>query len=155
MAGISRKLEDEECALENLPTSSWSLVLSKHEIDRAAKDTRCAHFDPDFQVELFFKPLTGESSAIPFLDAAKVQKSASMRIESSGDQVERPLQDDKDGYERYKTSASAQGLQEMSFQAWLLSCAPESAESAASNASASTAPSPFKQVPLLVFTGRA
>jgi hypothetical protein len=49
MGGRARTLSAEECAAEGLPPTSWSLLLSKHEIDRAAKDARCAHFDPDFQ----------------------------------------------------------------------------------------------------------
>ena len=117
MAGKSRQLTDQECVAEGLPLTSWSLVLSKHEIDKAAKDSRCAHFDPDFRVELFFRPLSGEYGSGSALETARANALA--RLESSAD-FEHPLHADKDAYEKYLKSASSAGRTEISFQAWLL-----------------------------------
>ncbi len=67
-------------------------MLSKHEIDRAAKDTRCAHFDLDFRAELFFTPLPGERGADLALDAFWELATEVSRTDSESATVERPLQ---------------------------------------------------------------
>ena len=119
MCGAARALTEEECAAEGLPALTWSLTLSKHEIDRAAKDTRCAHFDPDFRAELFYTPLQGECGTGAALEAA-LAASTMMRVESSGELPELPLVTDRETYQGYLQSLSAAARSKLSFHTWLL-----------------------------------
>ena len=120
MGGVSKPLTDDECAEAGLTPGLWSLMLNKHEIDRASKDTRCAHFDPDFRAEIFFTPLVGEFGTGLSLDAVRAQALAVAKNESTGEVVERPLQVDKEAYQRYVQATSNTGRPVPSFQAWLL-----------------------------------
>jgi hypothetical protein len=124
MGGAARSLTDDECAEVGLTPGAWSLILSKHEIDRASKDTRCAHFDPDFRVELFFTPLLGESGTGLGLDAMRAQALAVVRTEAQSEVVEQPLQVDREAYQRYGQATSRTGRPQLSFQAWLLGADP-------------------------------
>jgi hypothetical protein len=121
MGGVARPLTDEECTAAGLAPSAWSLVLSKHEIDRAAKDTRCAHFDPDFRAELFFTPLPGERGTGFALDVAREQAAMEVgRTDSDSGTVEQPLLSDRGAYQRYIDAASATSLPALTFEEWLL-----------------------------------
>ena len=124
MGGIARPLTDEECTEAGLTLGSWTLMLNKHEIDRASKDTRCAHFDPDFRAELFFTPLLGESGTGLSLDTVRAQVLAVLRNESQHEAVELPLQVDREAYQRYAQATSKTGRPNQSFQAWLLGTNP-------------------------------
>eukprot|EP00291_Cryptomonas_curvata_P017130 CAMPEP_0172171826 /NCGR_PEP_ID=MMETSP1050-20130122/12107_1 /TAXON_ID=233186 /ORGANISM="Cryptomonas curvata, Strain CCAP979/52" /LENGTH=1269 /DNA_ID=CAMNT_0012843299 /DNA_START=441 /DNA_END=4250 /DNA_ORIENTATION=- len=120
MGGVARPLTDEECAAAGLAPSAWSLVLSKHEIDRAAKDTRCAHFDPDFRAELFFTPLPGERGTGLALDAVREQAIEVSRTDSESGTVEQPLLSDRDAYQRYIDASSGTSRPALTFEEWLL-----------------------------------
>jgi len=52
--GMSRALSTAECEQMNLPTGSFSLLMSKHEIDGAAKDVKNTHFPQSFSFEVFW-----------------------------------------------------------------------------------------------------
>ncbi len=119
MCGTARALTDEECTVEGLPTSAWSLTLSKHEVDRAAKDSRCAHFDPDFRVELFFSLPPGECGTGAAFEAVMATSTA-VRTESSYELPVLPLFADRESYQAYIQSLSAAGRPKLPFYAWLL-----------------------------------
>ena len=118
MGGVARALLPEECDLEGLAPGSWSLTLNKQEIDRAAKDTRCAHFDPDFRVEVFFTPTPGQAGTGPALEEARAAASAADDPEA--DAAAQPLKADRDAYRRYAHAAAVAGRDPVPFQAWLL-----------------------------------
>lgn len=126
MCGAARELSPDECASEGLAPGTWSLTLSKQEIDRAAKDTRCAHFDPDFRVEVFFSQLPGESGTGPGLEGARAAAAAAAAVgsESATEVVERPLKADRDAYHRHVQVAAAAGRPAMTFLEWLLGADP-------------------------------
>ncbi len=63
LCGLPRFLSDEECDELNLPRSSFSLNLRKHEIDMAWSDTRCRVFDKNFEMEFFFKKAPSDKQA--------------------------------------------------------------------------------------------
>jgi hypothetical protein len=124
MGGVARPLTVDECAEAGLKLGVWTLKLKKYEIDRASKDKRCAHFDPDFWVEVFFTPLPGESGTGPSLAAVRAKVLAAKGTETQDDEVERPLHMDREGYQQYIQALSNAGHQNVSFQSWLLGMDP-------------------------------
>jgi hypothetical protein len=104
---------------EGLTEGEWSLTLNKPEIDRAAKDDRCAHFDPDFRVERLLNPLPGEAGTGPARDAAREAAEAAAAAAGSTagaifeaeDANVQPLQADREAYQRHVQAG---------FYAWLL-----------------------------------
>jgi hypothetical protein len=61
MGGVSRALSEAECRNMGVPEGTYALALRKHEIDRAAKDIKQKHFHEQFQVEVFWRFLPGET----------------------------------------------------------------------------------------------
>ena len=120
MCGTARQLTEPECDAEGLPPGARSLTLCKHEIDRAAKDTRCAHFDPDFRLELFLTPLPGQGGPGPALEAARVAAAA-----AGAEASEPPLRADRDAYRRYAALVAAAGRAPAECEAWLLGADPD------------------------------
>ena len=67
MAGESRALSDEECSSMGVPPGAFSLLMSKHEIDGAAKDLKNSQFPPAFQLEVVWGFLDGQAGTGPAL----------------------------------------------------------------------------------------
>lgn len=55
-------MSDEECEHRGVPSGSFSLVMSKHEIDGAAKDVKNILFPSNFKLEILFKMLNSKGT---------------------------------------------------------------------------------------------
>jgi len=70
MAGVSRSLSDEECASTGVPPGAFSLLMSKHEIDGAAKDVKHTQFPSGFQLQVVWGFIDGQTGTGPALASA-------------------------------------------------------------------------------------
>jgi hypothetical protein len=71
MAGVCTSLSDEDSAnMGGAPHGAFSLLMRKHEIDGAAKDTKNTHFASKFQLEIVWGFIDGEAGTGPALEAA-------------------------------------------------------------------------------------
>ena len=88
---ISRQLSDDEILHLNqdadlsLPSDSFSLLISKHEIDGAARDKSNLKFPSNFKLEVFWKYLPGQKGTGHTLAAAvAVENGENHSIDSPG-----------------------------------------------------------------------
>ena len=71
MAGVCTSLSDEDSAnIEGVPHGAFSLLMRKHEIDGAAKDTKNTLFTSKFQLEIVWDFIDGQAGTGPALEAA-------------------------------------------------------------------------------------
>ncbi len=110
---------------------------------QAAKDKKCAQFDSDFRIELFYLPLPGQTGTGPALDRARAaagRLSAAAAAAAGGSftptvahpsaaaapapapaaPADRPLASDRDAHHRAVQALAALGHPAPSFDAWLL-----------------------------------
>ena len=71
MAGVCTSLSDEDSVnMGGVPRGAFSLLMRKHEIDGAAKDTKNTLFTWKFQLEIVWGFIEGQTGTGPALEAA-------------------------------------------------------------------------------------
>jgi hypothetical protein len=97
---------------------------------QAAKDKKCAHFDSDFRVELFYLPLSGQTGTGPALDRARAAAAAAAPAAANpaaaapppaaAAAAAYPLASDRDAHSKAVQALTALGHPAPSFDDWLL-----------------------------------
>jgi len=118
MAGMSRALSTAECEQMNLPTGSFSLLMSKHEIDGAAKDVKNTHFPQSFSFEVFWHYLQGESGTGP---ALRIETAVAEAKKSDKGAKRECILDDKRHYLSHCQDCTKNGTAPLSYAKFILS----------------------------------